>query len=552
MSATGFSFNNQDYQQILLGGYDFRNLPKLIPERHGDEIELLATTEHEQIHDLLARQTTHGILVALVSRYLEQSIPDSAKKTVRAGIRSLLDDARFLHEGFAVFNTLRTSHIFVPLLERLSPDYRGYLNEIETILPEKLKNYRFVRAYLYGAVVNILSPTLTPPSEDDPIKAFSEAFNQIYGCRKRWEKLKDKVTATMPELTATFTSIAQDCEVSEEELQLPLDYERFREVLPSPEQREAFNKKEGILIERWTEYLSQAVFPDGPRIATFTSLSAMLRPYRDLLAPNYLLTHELYSELGLLPEQYYRAHRYFQKVIESDIGVDVTFKRQLVTGIEPAVRILQAVLDVLPEPHIFIGVLSTALRFSNNDAIPRDHPGVAGTPYNIKWTFISPNLSDHPRGKIYTLTTLQPTELWAALPGSLKSRLGLILSPGLYHPDVTAKALVYQILQDKGQVAFALPLNFLDYLEWRHRNELVYQPILVRYAPTEIENCFFMICSFAGETIPHYRLVTSSTMKGIAKLQSTNRFDLVVDYMERDDDIERYRDWVNYLRVVMR
>lgn len=148
MPTTGFSFNNQDYQQILLGGYDFRNLPKLIPERHGDEIELLATTEHEQIHDLLARQTTHGIFVALASRYLEQSIPDSAKKTVRAGIRSLLNDARFLHEGFAVFNTLRTSHIFAPLLERLSADYRDYLNEIETILPEKLKNYRFVRAYL--------------------------------------------------------------------------------------------------------------------------------------------------------------------------------------------------------------------------------------------------------------------------------------------------------------------------------------------------------------------------------------------------------------------
>lgn len=106
---------NHLLEETPLGQFDFQSMPVIHPEAHPaysdptlNRLHLLATAEHEQLHDMLARQTTHGYMILLSIRYFKK-LPDAEKDGgLYRQVVQLHEEGRKMHEAYATFGTLST------------------------------------------------------------------------------------------------------------------------------------------------------------------------------------------------------------------------------------------------------------------------------------------------------------------------------------------------------------------------------------------------------------------------------------------------------------
>ena len=253
--TTSFSFRKDDYRNIVLGSFGFSGMPVIHPELHQGGIDLLATSEHEQHHDLLARQTTHGYVIAFGVRFLQSGGLDEASQSeVSALLERLVDEGREIHEAFAVFNTLRTNPMFYPLVERLTPEYLVYLERAEAAIPSDIAAMRLARSFLYAAVLAALSPSLSPPHDPDPMVCYQSAAHRVMGSDRRWSRILDALTGHSEEFRTSFFRLVDGLGFSTEERWITLgedDMEPFGE---------AFHQRERDLVEGFARFLGERLF----------------------------------------------------------------------------------------------------------------------------------------------------------------------------------------------------------------------------------------------------------------------------------------------------
>lgn len=523
----------------------------MIPERHQNSIEVLATAEHEQFHDHLARQTTHGILVAFGVRYGNHlpSTENKLKQEIMEGVDRLMEDGRALHEGFAVYKTLRVTHLYAPLIAKLPPEYCDYLQQAEKIIPVEFRENRTGLVFLYGSIIAALSLMLPPPiSTNHPSEAFFFAVDHISGCMSRWNRIQKKVETMGERLIGQFQHALLHCGMTEPEIQYPLVSEELVRCCPDVDKLDQFHAKERKAVEFWAEQLGALAFGDESKVATLSTLANVVAPYRDLLAPGYRLTTSLPDRISISLEQYSEIYGLLHEAMYSELGIEVMARRHYAVREEAAARVLKKTIKLLPQPHRYIGYLRDSLPHNVPEYL-MDDKGRPESTYNIEWVCACPNLTYYCDHKLDLLVTTNPRAFWEQLEDTVKKRLGVFASPAMYHQDTYSQSLLDDIHASGGRVALFLPVNLLDLLEWRQLRGLAKHPIKINFSPTEITDCYLMSCYFDRESIPYLKLVGPSTVLGVSYLLTLNVLDIDVSHNENTMEDSVNIDWVNFLRV---
>jgi hypothetical protein len=191
-------FASSDYGRVV-GYYDFVTTPA-VRVSGLDPLQTVAHAEHEQAHFTLAHQTTHGHLVIFGSRLLNRG---GGGPVLRRRVGELVDDGRDVHERFATYMTLAPNIIYRPLLAHLPERYRRYLDEATELPPTPIRGTRLAKAFLYAAILAVLSPRLPPPgAEDGGEEYFSRCFRVVVGVSKRWRVLARWIDEHADELCA--------------------------------------------------------------------------------------------------------------------------------------------------------------------------------------------------------------------------------------------------------------------------------------------------------------------------------------------------------------
>lgn len=533
-----FAFSQTDYREALLGRYDFVSVPVIIPERHTDPLQILATSEHEQLHDVLARQTTHGILLRLGVRYYRKS--GEKDDAVYDGIEDLISEGKALHEAFAVFSTICSNRTFLPLIEHLTEEYAMYLRQALSVIPEQIGHLRLARILVYSATIASLSPELPEPV-NEPVKCFVNGVNTVRGCQERWKALSDWMAEKgKDDLTSFIRSHAEQCGYTAEETDYPLYFEELDEVLPSLARQCEFYKKESLLVETLASSFGKEVFGNKPKILTVSHLVPVAKEYRDILYPGYQLSTVMIDDFGLSPEEYSEIYKLLHENIHSDLGFQVRVKRNFAKRIESGLRSLNIVADSIPEPRRIIGY------YDNDLSINHSKIAFSGEKA-IEWMLVCPDLEFYRNNMLETMITLNPQDILKEAPAHLCKRLGILISPVFTYtmPDMNA---ALKIFSEKGGVAAQMqPFNFMDFIEWRYLKGYSDRKLLFAYKPTSVKGCDLMICKFREQEFPMIRLVGPSTPVGLIRL---NEIKIVeAEEMEYEDATE---DWINFLRLFWR
>lgn len=534
-----FAFNDLDYDNILLGKYDFESVPVVIPERHQDSLQIIATSEHEQLHDVLSRQTTHGILLRLGIRYYRKS-GEEDDSVLYDGIDELIADGRAIHEAFAVFSTICSNRTFLSLLENLTEEYALYLRQALSIIPEKIGHLRFARILVYSATIAALSPELPEPV-NEPLKCFINAVQAVKGCQKRWKALTEWMSESGKDNLSDFIKHhAEHCGYSPKEMDYPLYFEDLDEMLPSLDRQNEFYKKERLLVEKLASVFGKQVFDNNPRILTVSNLVPVAKKYRDILCPGYQLSTAMIDEFALSPEEYSEIYKLLHENIHSDLGFEVRVKRNFAKNLESGLRSLDIVSRSIPEHRRIIGYYDNNLEINHHEISFSDENA-------IEWMLVSPNLEYYRKNMLDTLITLNPQEFLRSASDSLCRRLGILISPVFTYsrPDLNA---VLKVFSEKGgMVAQIQPLNFMDFIEWRYLKGFSNKKNQIAYKPTPVKGCELMICKFSEQEYPMIRLVGPSTPVGVIRLNEINIVEVEeLNISEYEDTIE---DWISFLRI---
>lgn len=533
-----FAFNDLDYDYILLGKYDFESVPVIIPERHQDPIQILATSEHEQLHDVLARQTTHGILVRLGVRYYRNI--SKKNDSIYDGLCTLIEDGRAIHEAFAMFSTICSTRAYLPLLEHLTEEYTQYLKQALSIIPKQIGKLRLARVIVYSASLAALSPELPHPV-NEPAKCFIHAVEAVNGCQKRWKSLTEWMSKTGDDALSGFIKHhAEQNGYSAKEMDYPLYFEDLEKALPSLNRQNELYKKECLLVENLAAAFGKEVFDNKPKILTSSDLAPVVKQYRDILYPGYRLSTVMIDEFGLTPEEYSEIYKLLHENVHSDLGFEVRVKRNFAKNMEAVFRSLDTILRVIPRPQRIIGYYNNALEI--------DHEEISFSGENaIEWMIINPHLDYYQVNMLDTLVTLAPQIILKNLPDSLCKRLGILVSPAFAYSKPNLNSALKVFSEKGGMVAQMQPFNFLDFIEWRYLKGFYDKKIQIAYRPTAVKGCELMICKFIEQEYPMIRLVGPSTPTGVTRLNELKIAEVEELNLSKYEDI--IEDWINFLRL---
>lgn len=554
---SAFAFSSEDYDGLLhttLGKFDFQSIPVLFPEEHHafessamNQIHLLATAEHEQVHDMLARQTTHGYLILLGVRFARKINPEQANQ-VLPPLQALHHEARAIHEAYAVFSTLCTNRLYQPMLDTLTPEYVAYRQKAEAMLPMALESTRLGRDFVYAAVLIALSPAIPEPDPGlSAVENLQKAIRAASGCEVRWASLLDWKIQHEETARALCETAAIAENYSGAQLDLPIYFDAAPEQL-TPADLATLEQRETQLIQRLMLDLAAHALPKEPPPVLVTDLPKRIQAWRDLLAPQFRLESRFAETTGMDALRFGYLDRVFQENLRST----------LLAGPVPTVHHLCKNYDALNRiaTHLFDGGLRLNVCGYITDSLSErsrrnfeQHLSLEPRPLHIQWSLMSADLSIYQQEKLEILFSFEHTTL-ESLDPETAGRFFAFISPADLVQKPTFQSLCQRLAMRRVQVFVLQPLNFLTFMEWRLEKGLPIASFKVTLVHFDNENAILMRVRFAEELFEHIRLVSLSTVLGLDNLQSIAFFEIEIENRStyNDTDLALANFWKMYWR----
>lgn len=555
--AQAFAFSSADYDGLLhttLGRFDFQSLPTIFPEAHTafesaamNQIHLLATAEHEQIHDMLARQTTHGYLILLGTRFARQIAPEAAEY-VLPPLLELHHEARAIHEAYAVFGTLCANRLYLGLLDTLTPEYLGYRQKAEAMLPPGLEGSRLGRNFTYAAVLIALSPPIPTPRADlSPAENLLAAIASANGCEQRWEKLLNWKNRH-PETARALCQLAAVAEgYSAPQLDLPIFFDAAPEIL-SPEDLSSIEERESRLIQRLMLDLSAQALPDMPPPIVVSTLPDTIRPWRNLLAPQFRIETRFAETIGIDALRLGYLDRVFQENIRSvQLPGPVPTVHSWVKNYGALNRIAAHCFDSGMRLHVCGYITDSLSEASRRNFLQHLDPG--HQPLHIQWNLLSADLNVYKKEKLQVLFSFDHDTVQQLEPETA-GRFLVLVSPADLHEKTTFQSLCHQLAARSVHIFVFQPLNFLSFLEWRLEKGLSIANFSAKFVHFEGENTVLMRVRFEGEDYEHLRLISLSTLLGVDNLREISFFNIECQHIHAPSEIDVAA--ANFLKLAWR
>ncbi len=543
---------NHLLEETPLGQFDFQSMPVIHPETHPaysdpalNRLHLLATAEHEQLHDMLARQTTHGYMILLSIRYFKK-LPEAEKDAVlyRQAVQ-LHEEGRKMHEAYATFGTLCVNRAFQPLLDTLSPEYQSYLAEAEAMIPEALRAKRMGRLLLYAAVLAALSPRLPIPQSGDKKQALQAALRQVSGCEGRWAAIRRWRKEKEQDILAWMEQSAREIGYTEKEFHASIYFEDINTLLPDEGEYLAFEDKERRFTEQLTRHIGQEALPARARPVVVSELRPLIRAYGRLLAPQYRLDPLLAETFGWDEPTYGLLDRLFQENIHSVyLPGPVTTMHRLATDVAAVNRMARHCAEQR-FPLQVIGYLTDQLADSTFQKF-RQHLPLENR-LHIQWNFMYDDLSTYRQGEKLEILFSFEREDFSQLEPEAAAHISLFASPADYYHKQGLRSVADTLVSKGVKLYLMQPLNFLTFLEWRQERALLVQPFVVELVTLPDNGLYLMKVWFEDTAHTYVRLVAQSTFAAVLKLYSLEqpRFSLNL----REELSEKDQGIVNFLKV---
>ena len=439
-----FLFSKDDYKNAILGAYNFSFMPITIPARHEDPLQLRATAEHEQIHDMLARQTTHGYAALFTNVYLSKNYtPENAPPVIVDALTQVLENGRALHERYATFGTLYTSRQYEALIQRLPEDYQTYFREAKQMIPKGLEEKRIGRVFVYAAVLAGLNPPLTYPQGDEESETLIlQMLQQIGNCEKRWEKIIKWKIRNEEEIIVAIDSLMQKANYDLLEKDLPVYFSESFPRLGNDNQRyDNFLDKERLLVAYLLELIGSAALPQNELPIALPKLRSLVTAYRDRLVPGFRLAAILTEIYEVDENTYGDLHRLF---MDKPILDTTPFKKATSLGKKPeaVIRILDYFFKHAPNASC-IGYLSDRIGEGLKERFAREIDRALDL--SIEWYFINNQLDLHRSDPINGLYLFHLSKFLEQFPAQFPlEQIAVLTAPGEIHRNPELKNIALQ------------------------------------------------------------------------------------------------------------
>jgi hypothetical protein len=546
-----FRFSN--YCNTILGKYDFSGIPSVTPEFHTNSIELLATSEHEQIHDMLARQTTHGYAILLTNVFIESNpdLQEEPKKMINSCLEETIKYGRSVHERYALFGTLKTNRLYEPLINNLPEDYQDYLNQAIEIIPPEIQQLRLGRIFLYACVLCSLSPQISVPQKDTSKNSnLLDYMDKVNNCEKRWQKISKWKTHSNSIINNEIIRLAKKNGYSQIELSLPIFFEDTFPLLDSDENRfQSFIEHERLLIYHLSKYISEKTQKNDEQVLLQDELKDCVKLYRDLLSPSFRLDPILTEYLKLDENKFGDIHRLFQDKPQSKVR-DIITKHNFGKNAPAVIRIIR---EIFNRSNAFscVGFFNNQLESSLKEKM-QSHLNVDTNIY-IKWCFLFNDIEFYNNEKLETLYLFHINEFVTELTDiEFKKKLPIISTPYHYFADNEISCQLKFFEKNNFQIYVTQPLNFLNLLEWRIIRNLSISQFSVIVLDIVGELYYLVKIIFNNETVIHISLCTYSYIIGLHQLKKLPELDIriIENKGSKPDSMEL--GLINYLKIYWR
>ena len=301
-------------------------------------------------------------------------------------------------------------------------------------------------------------------------------------------------------------AVAQDVGYTDNEL----EYDYSFGALSLPDVFAELTRKERTLIEKLTRRIAEDCTLDVA--VTEEGIVKQIEPYRQVLAPDFHYAVTVHETLGISRDQFHELHTFFDETIHSDLGFEITTRRNLAKNPDACVRLLNYAATILPDGCPVVGLM----RETASLALPDEMRPLSASP-NIEWFVMHPNLEIYRQQKLDSLVTFDIRDIIDAL-AQITSPLLVVGSPRLqFAPDTNE--LLGAITGAGIEVIFIQPLNWMTLMEWRETNSLILQPIQASvYAVPGTESELFNF-RFGDEKFRYCRLSGPTGKLGLAELK---------------------------------
>lgn len=536
-----------------LGYYNFRGEPVVHPEYHAhfddpglNEVHLLATAEHERIHDMLARQTTHGFVLLLLNRRLKVADDEEAFELLDVADR-VHAAGRDAHEMYALYGTLKSSRPYATLLETLPPEYQVWLTEAESYIPENLKGTRLGRLVVYVAVLYALSPRLPVFNGSQPVVTQLLAAGKIVAnVGARLLAVKEHFSGGAAAGAVDVEELARAIGYGASELALPVFFEDTNLLIFRPGE-ESFEERETRLVWRLLEVLSERL-PSYHTAVGGIDLRENVSPYCKAIAPKLRLRSTLVEAWGITDAEHGRLHQLLQENIHSGLfNFPVKYTRSLIRTTDAFNRVLEDMHNQ-GYPMLLGGYATNKLL----DELAKKFRPYADFQSNrhIQWYFINAKLNAYPAGDtvyvVYTLDNLNHGSL--VIPAGFPSAVMMAAYDYYDNPDLVE---LYQPLEQLGTPLYLLQaINLLDLVEWHLERGLACDQLKIEL--TRVPGELFSLSRVYFPETPHpfVRLIGPSTRIGMVDLATSGH--LPVSLQEMDMFTGEDQVVVAFLRMLWR
>ena len=539
------------YNHEELGGYGFKYKPLTFPHNHKSEVQLMATTHHEQIHDMLARQTTHGYALLLAQAWLEKKGEEKRENSrISSVLLEVIEAGRNSHERYATFATFCASKEYKKLAESLPYEYKKWSAEAAIIIPKELKDKRIGRVFLYSIVLAVLNPKLTKPNEIHiHEEILLKLLKQVLGIEERWHIVSRWAQENECFIHERLFALAIDHGYSKNDCLISngSEYDTIEEkdLLITT----SFLEKERSLITELIRFINNSLDNDLFTSISFNDLENYITPYRDLLVPKFKLS-PLLVKLGILDKYVFgELHQKFQ---EEPLVFTSGLRRSLKVMKSGAsfYKTLEWLLNEIKELHQ-VGYVSTSLSKEVYKLCEKHIPSKEGL--FIQWSLLHSNVKKFEREALQQIIIFD-IQGWMNLvvKNTSNESTSLITSPFSFEAQKSIRDL-FNALSGKLTMLYLIqPFNFLNLLEWRieHGNSFSY--FLVRIYPIPGELVYFAITKFENEDYEYIQIITQTAVQALYNLQRhLNEYMGVIIFTE-DQFPTRYIGPLNFLKLFWR
>jgi len=543
------SNKSNTYRSSVLGAYGFMYKPINFPERHNSEVQLLATSMHEQIHDMLARQTTHGFIALFYNSYTEgNTISQKNTQKLNDAYVKMMQNAMAVHERYATFGTLDCNKLFSDISSNLPLEYKIWKKEANQLIPEKLRNKRLGRILVYSAALVALSPKIDADYSLSNEDFLLDILGKVSDVEDRWNQVSTWISDDMS-LTRNIKTLAKKQDYSKFEIDLPIFFEDTLPILKKNGiNKKDFEQKERNLIIKLVKHIDQNC-PGLNGVTYYTDMLASIIKIRDKIVPFFRLEPILPNYLNITAIQFGDLQRIFQEEPLTGI-LDIKYNVNLAKNSDAFRRIVDHMFEHTKDFNSvgYVGDhLSENLKLQFSSHIRIDEY------IYLQVNFLTNNFEYYRNRNVDCLYFFALKDFINSLKSiPLVHPLLIFASPYVYFDNLIINKYVNNLVDAGLKVFLIQPFNFLNLLEWRLERDLTFSVILVKIINIPSEYFFLINIRFGIEKIQYSHLCTRSTVLGFYELLHMQNLDISIVLEEKKEPSDT--DWgqINFLKLSWR